>query len=444
MDIYRKKSNGLIMGAALFWVIVAGIVLGPSSIKRVEENQATATQAALAQAAAASSTADALAASAAETAAAEEAVAASTVAAQQTAEAAEAATEMAIAEMTISAQETISAEATSTAAVEATGTAAVEQAAATATAAVAATETALLLTRNAPPPPPCLVTLAQQYASSQAIYPQPSRGRLKGAQTIETAEVKLYTKLENEPWWHASDVNSSEASGWVHIDQLEALPEECGRLLIKKRSEIADFSNYSPILDATFSSPNDVWSGTGPGQVRIEWRDDLAFLQLADNSEDLDASSTAAEAQNLPSIGDFILHASFQRIPASFEDSYVGVRISSRESPDTFVEIRSNRRDCGISYHIGEAGIDPQPPILIPLGSDAGCLEGDPTFIELSLSHDTDTKNALIDFQYNDLELNTLEILDEQNLFSRVELQLLANKTTALFDYVFVAGLPGE
>lgn len=280
---------------------------------------------------------------------------------------------------------------------------------------------------------PCLATVKSD-AVDPRIYRRPSTGRtIDGLSISRGAEVRLYARLKDEPWWQVSLSNAVTPQGWLRVTDVTPAPTCQNIPQVTLEAVAASLGPGEVIVSDTFDTSTYLWmtdSGIPVAKI-VDTEFDQVFLSLPPNGLQV------ARLDGVALESGFLLQTSFERSSSGL-DSYVGLRFYSGELRDTYVELQFLRQQCAYIYHLVVGGREQLSTIEYPLGEDAGCSSGHSSLISLDFQYNDENPAVILQATYNDASLQEFYWKDENRVFEKVTLELLSYQTRTEFQYVLI------
>ncbi len=277
---------------------------------------------------------------------------------------------------------------------------------------------------------PCLATIKAGERDPR-IYMRPSTGVLNNSISLSSgARVKLYSRLEDEPWWLVSLETNYTPQGWVQVT--DVTPEStCSDIPTVGLERGVGLSPEQVVVADSFNANEYEWVSNDGSPVERAF-DDQVILVLSASSD-----IEVAHLQDGLELDKFALYSSFSRESRSLNDSYVGIRIVSSETQDTYIEVIFLRKDCAHQYRGVVNGAINNETIAYPLDS-TGCTNKDSIFVSLNIQLDEMGKNLIVSGTYNDKPLIDFTQPDVQKLFEEGTIEFVSYDTRMEIDYVLI------
>jgi len=269
---------------------------------------------------------------------------------------------------------------------------------------------------------PCLVRMEAQ---TPAIYQFPSKDDRYSSRLVKPADVYLYYKLEDEPWWRASSQSSAQGNGWVYAGDI--VSNDCANSLpMNGGLENIDTLASAVIYQDTFSSYTSNWVPRPLQQKSTSDGFQLVFPDLEFQSVTL-SEKTLGEKNTV--------WLSFRRVPFN-KDNFTGIRFDSDRTSGTYLEFRLFS-DCRYqySYYLDDSLKEQSP--LNAVDSNQACAQEASSLLVLHLDYDAYQGTINLGGQFAGYNLAGFSIKDSKNYLESSLLTLISDGKS-YFDYILI------
>jgi hypothetical protein len=298
---------------------------------------------------------------------------------------------------------------------------------------------------------PCKMSLSEK----TQVYAFPSFVNFEKNYSVSEGDVIAQFRLMDEPWLY---VAVGQRNGWIVAKQ--DLLAQCQSLPDYNLTKIQPANQMWPLLfEDTFEVQSSYWLSAD--DISPRWQD----LQTEDNRIWLNA---ATRGKTLPWLVsgqpeqirlDIPINVSKWAMTTSFSyltidsDSYFGIRVTSDESPDQFLEYRllpySKQCRYEIWSYTKSIGKKERSGALIDSACGVGMRFLDPNnkslkdtygFLQFYLTNQPERQSVKISFSFNGNPLTGAEISTPGNLFLKAHFSLISSQMWSYVDYMAITG----
>ena len=279
---------------------------------------------------------------------------------------------------------------------------------------------------------PCISSVKDDILTP-ILYGQPSQTDTpQNQKLVRGAEVRLYFKLNDEPWLRASRYGVSSPEGWIYEPDLSP---SCGKLPAVSLKYMAEPDFSIPLIEESFSRIPDDWLDSNDKRVTLTPSKEDGYSQLwldtIMNGEPVLEILTLQQTR-LPE--HWKLWTALQRVSLSGR-SYIGFRIYPGDKENTYIEIRFYRESCNYEY---VQSIDGQVQTGVPIRAYDGCISESKAFITLEGEFDRAKSLFILTPTYNGRRLLTRDFSDAQGLFSSGKFNIISSGVEGTVDYILL------